>query len=519
MSFFSKWFRRKEKDKDKERTTAEPEIEMEMNTKLQPADRVFDFFREISAIPRASFDEERISNYLVSFAKSRNLEVYQDESHNVVIKKPSNIPNCKCPPVIIQGHMDMVYVQSPDCKRSYEDGVGLLEKDGWLCADGTTLGADNGIAVAYELALLDSDNIPHPDLEMIFTVQEEVGMFGAENLDCSELKGKYFINLDTEDEGVFFTSCAGAVRSEVQIPIKYKKIKTDGMKKLVIKLEGLTGGHSGMEIHKFRGNAIVLLGRLISEADIKGVHLHSMECNGKMNAIANSAKAVLYVENDRLAEIMKQLESSVADFKHELDGVDNVELNMKIKKCKKKSVFCYSKKSLKRALAAISLLPNGMLCMSTKSGIVETSANMGILTEVDDKLLICSAIRSSVGTKKKDIARKYKLVAKLCGGYCKLYGDYPQWEYRENSPLRDIAMDTYREIFGKEPVVRAVHCGLECGYFDQKLKDADVISFGPDQEDVHTPKERLNIASVERVWQLIQAMLEKLGNGEAQENV
>ena len=512
MSLFKSW-RRKRKKED---TTGS----LKELSHLQEAERVLYFFREISCIPRASYDEKRISNYLVAFARARDLEVYQDKHYNVVIKKPATIANCTCPPVIIQGHMDMVYVQSPSCRRNYEEGIAVMEKDGWLCADGTTLGADNGIAVAYGLALLDSTGIPHPDLELVFTVQEEVGMFGAEKLDCAKLKGRYFINLDTENEGVFFTSCAGAVRTELDIPVKRKKIKTKGMKKLTLTLGGLSGGHSGMEIHQLRGNAIVLMTRLLKEADAKGVYLRSMECDGKMNAIASSAKAVLYVEKKKLNKLIYTLESTVEDFKRELGENDNVELTVKTKKCKKKSVLCYTKKSRKRVLNAISLLPNGVLNMTgNEDCLVETSANIGVMTQKDDKLVVCSAIRSSVGTRKRDVAERYKTVAKLCGGKCRLSGDYPQWEYRENSPLRQLAMETYRETFGKEPKSMGIHAGLECGYFDKKLADVDIVSFGPDQEGVHTPNEKANIQSVERVWQLLQRMLEKLGTNQQQEEL
>lgn len=478
---------------------------------LQNADRVLYFFREISAVPRASYDEKRISDYLMEFAKTRNLESYQDESNNVIIKKPATISDCTCAPVIIQGHMDMVYVRESDCTGEYEQGLSLTERDGFISAEGTTLGADNGIALAYGLALLDSSEILHPDLELVCTVQEEVGLAGAQQLDCSKLQGKYFINLDTEDEGIFYTSCAGAVRNDLTIPIEREKV--EDVKKISVELSGLTGGHSGMEIQLGRGNAIVLLARLLSAVCGKDVHINSMECDGKMNAIATGAKAVIYAKPSKVNKTIAKLESTVEDFNRELKGYDSVQINIQAGKVQ--SARCYTNASRKTALSALLLVPNGVMGMShAVSNLVETSSNPGVLKQHDKKLVVSSSVRSCVATRKWEIADRIDAIAKLTGGKSVCSNDYPQWEYHESSYLRELAMDTYRELFGKEPEMRAIHAGLECGYFDERLEDCDIVSFGPNLYDVHTPKERAEICSIENVWKLLQQMLYKLGQDE-----
>jgi len=470
------------------------------------AEKVFHYFEEISRIPRSSGDEKAISDYLVAFAKERGLEVIQDDYYNVIIKKPATKPGCTCAPVIIQGHTDMVYVRDENCKRQYEDGIGLIYKDGWLTADGTTLGADNGIAVVYALALLDSNDLIHPDIEAVFTVSEEIGLIGAEHLDYSKLKGKYLLNIDTEDDGVFYTSCAGAFRNEIRMPIKREKV--DGLTGLSVKIRGLKGGHSGMEINEGRANAMSLMARLLSQLGDE-VRVSSIKSEGKTNAICNNATAELLIEESKIAQIESQIKNMEADFISEYSSRDSVivELN-RGNKC---SADCYDLDSQKRISSALMLLPVGVMGMSRfVPNLVETSANPAYLEEGENELVILSSSRSSVGSKKAEMKEKYKAIADLCGGVSECSADYPQWEYRESSPLRELAMETYKELFNKDAETRAIHAGLECGYFDEKIPGVDIISFGPDLLDVHTPEERANIESVERMWQFTQVLLQKL---------
>lgn len=468
--------------------------------------KVLHYFEELSKIPRESGDEKAVSDYLVSFAKERGLEVYRDEIYNVIIKKPATVKDCACAPVILQGHTDMVYVRSEDCKRAYADGVGLIYTDGWLSADGTTLGADDGIAVAYALALLDSDDIPHPDLEAVFTVSEEIGLLGAEGLDCSKLKGKYLLNMDSEEEGIFCTSCAGAFRNELVLPLSFEK--REGLLALTLAIGGLRGGHSGMEIHTGRGNAVTLLGRVLSALG-EHVFLAHLSAEGKMNAICNNALAKLYCLPEEYAQVEAAVRDMEKAFKNELGARDSVSLTLKKGDVETGNV--YTADCRKKAAAALSLIPNGVIGMSFEiSGLVETSANPGVIEQREGELMVLSSCRSSVGSRKYEMKAKYLAIAELCGARCIFSGDYPQWEYTANSPLRTLAIDTYRELFGREAETMAIHAGLECGFFAQKLPETDIITYGPTLLDIHTPRERADLESVERVWQLTKSILEKL---------
>ncbi len=473
---------------------------------MEDAKKVFHYFEEISRIPRESGDEKAICEYLVAFAKERGLEFYSDEHWNVIIKKPSTIPNCSCAPVIIQGHTDMVYVREESCIRAYEDGIGLIYKDGWITADGTTLGADDGLAVAFALALLDGKEISHPDIEAVFTSSEEVGLVGAGYLDYSRLKGKYMLNIDTEDEGTFYTSCAGAFRNEIKIPITREAV--EGLCPMRVKINGLIGGHSGMEINEGRGNAIILMARLLSMLGNE-IHISSLEAIGKTNAICNNATAELFVEEDKLESVLERISEMERDFRRELGNRDTLTIELTVGE--KQNASCYDEPSHKKAVSALTLLPCGVIAMSFDvPNLVETSANPGLMSKYENELSIISTARSSVGSRKKEMRLRYAAIAVLSGGESICSADYPQWEYKPKSPLREIAMSAYEELYHEKAKTCAIHAGLECGYFDEKLEGVDIISFGPIMQDVHTPRERTNIASIERTWTLTQSILEKL---------
>lgn len=469
-------------------------------------DRVMYFFEELSCIPRESGDEKAVSDYLLEFAKQRNLEAYRDEKYNVIIKKLATAKNCSCPPVIIQGHTDMVYVRDPDCKVPYEEGIKLVYKDGWISAEGTTLGADDGIAVAFALAVLDSDEIEHPDIEAVFTVSEEIGLLGAEALDCGRLKGKYLINLDTEEEGILFTSCAGAFRNELIVPIEREKLL--GTQSYSLKISGLYGGHSGAEIHQGRGNAITIMGRVLAVLG-KTVRVYSISAEGKMNAICNNCAAELCVVQDVHREVEDKIKELEADIQKELGERDTVILTLS--RSEAINEMCYTEKSQKVVTSVLNLIPNGVIGMSyNMPDLVETSANPGIVEQKDNELLIMSSCRSSVGSRKLEMREHYAAIAELCGGESICSGDYPQWEYKSNSPLRKLAAESYKELFGCDAKEMAIHAGLECGFFSERLPEVDIISYGPNLIDIHTPKERAEIKSIERVWQLTKTILDKL---------
>ncbi len=476
---------------------------------MNDAKKVFHYFEEISRIPRESGDEKAIADYLVGFAKERGLEVHRDEHNNVIIKKPAADPNCTCAPVIIQGHTDMVYVRDENCKRAYEEGIGLIYKDGWITADGTTLGADDGLAVAYALALLDGgDGIMHPAIEAVFTSGEEIGLVGASYLDYSLLKGKYLINIDTEEEGTFFTSCAGAFRNELKIPVERES--TSGLCALTVRIHGLTGGHSGIEINEGRGNALSLMARILSALG-SDVHIFSLTSTGKTNAISNNAQAELYVSEEKLMAVESLIRDMENNFRHELGDRDTVIID--IMRGEKRTAACYSENSRKKTVAALSLLPCGVIRMSFDvPGLVETSANPAFLEQGENELRIFSTSRSSVGSRKIEMKTKYAAIADLCGGESVCGADYPQWEFKADSPLRELALKSYKELFDKEAKTCAIHAGLECGYFDERLEGVDIISYGPIMQDVHTPREKTNVASIERTWALTLNILENLAN-------
>ena len=473
---------------------------------LQSSEKVLVFFEEISRIPRESGDEKGVADYLVAFAQARGLDWYRDDHDNVIIKKPASVENCQKPPVIVQGHTDMVYVREPDCKRSYEEGVGLVYDDGWLSAEGTTLGADNGVAVAFALALLDSDDLVHPELEAVFTSAEEVGLIGAGALDYSKLRGRQLINLDTEEEGTFYTSCAGAFRNDLSLPIKRERV--EGLRALTVRLGGLKGGHSGMEIGEGRGNAIVLLARLLQRL-LPGVRLAELTAEGKPNAISNNARALLFAEEAAIPALEQKIREAERTFQMELGDGDVLSVDIILGE--RETASCYTAESAERVISVLQLLPSGAIRLSrTIPGLVESSMNPAILEQSEDALLLTSMSRSSVGSRKEELMRLLDALALLSGGTSSSSGDYPQWEYRENSPLRTLAMEVYAECFGTPGKTAAIHAGLECGYFDKGLPGVDIISYGPDIRDVHTTRERMNLDSMARVWHFTLRLMERL---------
>ena len=473
---------------------------------LHSSEKVLRFFEEISRIPRESSDEKRIADYLVAFAQARGLDYYRDDHNNVIIRKPASVKDCRGLPVILQGHTDMVYVREPDCKRSYEEGIGLVYADGWLSADGTTLGADNGIAVAFALAILDSDDLAHPDLEAVFTSAEEIGLIGAGALDYAQLRGRRLINLDTEEEGTFYTSCAGAFRNELLLPVEREKVEE--LCAMTVSFSGLKGGHSGMEIGEGRGNAIVLMARLLARL-LPEARLAALTAEGKPNAISNNAHALLFVQETAIPAMEGKIREAERDFQKELGGGDKLVVD--ITRGFQETASCYTAESARRVVSALQLLPAGAIRLSrTIPGLVESSMNPAVLEQEENTLLLISTARSSVGSRKEELKGLFDALAALSGGTSSSSGDYPQWEYREDSPLRALALEVYADCFGTPGKTAAIHAGLECGYFDKGLPGVDIISYGPDIRDVHTTRERMNLDSLSRIWNFTLCLLEHL---------
>ncbi len=477
---------------------------------LEPQN-VFHFFEEITKIPHGSGNVGQISDYLVKFARERGLFCIQDELKNIIIVKDA-VPGYEDEPtVILQGHMDMVAVKKPDCDIDMaKEGLRVAVRGDELYAEGTSLGGDDGIAVAYALALLDSDTIKHPRLEVIITVDEEVGMDGARGIDLSVLTGNRMVNLDSEDEGVFLTSCAGGARVKCRLPLS--AAQRDGVA-MEVTVGGLLGGHSGGEIHKERGNSNCLLGRLLYRLTEK-LQAGLLELSGGLadNAIPRETKALLVIgEQDKEAfhDIAGTVESEV---RAELASKDSG-IFVAVKEGSAGSYLCTAPEDTKKAAAWLIALPNGVQAMSADMhGLVETSLNLGILKYEDGSLLADFSVRSSVESAKHALIDRLCAATGLAGGSCTVSGDYPGWKYRKDSPLRDKMTALYEKMYGKAPKVAAIHAGLECGILGSKIKNLDCVSMGPDMKAIHTTEETLSISSTGRVWEFLVRLLEEKEN-------
>lgn len=474
-------------------------------------DLVFCYFEDITRIPRGSGNEKAISDYLVSFAKKHNLEVIQDEALNVIIKKSGSKGYENAPTVILQGHMDMVCEKNKEVEHNFEkDPLNIRIEGDFIKAAGTTLGADNGIAVAYCLAILSSKDISHPPLEVLITTEEETGMGGASSIKKENLSGKILINIDSEEEGELLSSCAGGVRNRVKLKIEKEEVK-EGFMSLKLIIKGLKGGHSGMEIDKGRGNANKLIGRVLNDLN-SNLDIYITEINGgaKMNAIPREAEAIILAkEKDKVA-----LEELVAKWKetlkNELKNSDS-EVIVQIEKLEKKVEKTFTKDLGGRIIELLMLIPNGVQTMSMDiKGLVQSSTNLGVVTTDHNKVTFESAIRSSVKSLKYDIVKRVETVAKLTGAEMTLESEYPEWEYRADSYIRDVFVKVYKDMYNKEPKITAIHAGLECGILKDILGDLDMISFGPNMYDVHTPEERLSISSTERTFQYLLNVLKNI---------
>lgn len=474
-------------------------------------DKVISYFKKVCSIPRASGDERAISDYIVEFAKARGLEVIQDSYYNLIIKKPATVPDAG-EPVILQGHLDMVYVKENDCNHAYEDGIAIKEDDEYYYADGTSLGSDNGIAIAYCLAVLDSGEIAHPDLEVVFTVKEEVGLIGADVIDISSLKGTRFINLDSEEEGIFYTSCAGGLRCRMIWDVETEKLEDERIP-LKVSFKGLAGGHSGINIGMGLGNSIVLMGRLLYLLKDLPVRINELSAPGKANAIANNGSVCLYVKPEKLADVKGELEEAEKMFQAELQYTDTISFEIEIKD-PEKAAEVYTEKYQKAIRDSLMLLPYGVAGYSYAiEGLIETSMNLGSLIMEDGKLALLMSLRSSAASQKYMLRDKIQIIADENCDTCIFESDYPGWQYRKESPLRETAIALYEKLFNKKAEVAAIHAGLECGYWDSKRPGMDIISTGPDLFDVHSTKEKVSKESIVHMWVYLQELLKQLAKG------
>lgn len=474
---------------------------------LKP-ENVFYYFEEIANIPHGSRNTKQISDYLVNFAKERNLEHYQDELNNVVIIKEASEGYENAEPVIIQGHMDMVCEKENGSTIDFEkDGLELYVDDGFVKAKDTTLGGDDGIAVAYALALLDSKELKHPRLEVVITVDEEIGMLGAVDIDLSMLKGHIMLNIDSDVEGEFLTSCAGGMSVNSSIPVT--RTAQTGLE-TIITLTGLDGGHSGAEIHKEHGNANILMGRIL-ENIFNELPFGILDFKGglKDNAIPRESTVTLLIPEEAREDVTRIVNATAKELAAELSVADPAtRIDLSFGNVTEKNVLDYA--SVNKIILYLRTVPNGVINMSQViPGLVETSLNLGILELKDNELSTLTSIRSSVATRKEDLKRRVMNIIEMLGGECETEGEYPAWEYNDHSTLRPQVVKVYKELFGQEPKLTAIHAGLECGILSDKIPDLDCVSFGPTNYDIHTPKERLSISSTEKYWNFLVKFLEE----------
>ncbi len=458
--------------------------------------RVFEIFEEICAILHGSGNTEALAQYCLDFAAARNLTAWKDKGGNVVILKPAAPGYEIAEPVIIQGHLDMVTEKSADCDIDFtKDGLRLRVDGDWVSAEGTTLGGDDGIAVAMGLAMLDEKDARHPELEIILTRDEETGMYGAAELEEDKIRGRRLVNIDSENEGVFTVSCAGGIHVRCQWDTE--SVPVDGTV-ISVTIKGLVGGHSGVEIHHGRANACALMGWVLKELNCRIV---SISGGGKANAIARQATAVVCVEEgweDKIKVLEEKLRQEYRD----------TDPSLTIRAEEVLADRAMSEQSSQRCIRLLTKCPNGVVAMSEDiPGLVKTSLNLGILEASPEHFSALYSIRSSDETEKQKLA---DLVVQFACGDAVLEDSYPAWEYKKDSGLRDTMVEVYEKMYGQKPTVEAIHAGLECGLLAGKLPGLDAVSIGPDMQDIHTPQERLSISSAGRVWEFLLEVLKNL---------
>lgn len=474
---------------------------------LKP-ENVFYYFEQLAAIPHGSRNTKQISDYLVSFAKEQGLEYYQDEANNVVMIAEATKGYENAEPIIIQGHMDMVCEKENGYDIDFEkDGLKLYVDGDFLKAEGTTLGGDDGIAVAYALAILADEEIAHPRLEVVITVDEEIGMLGAESIDLSMLKGHKMLNIDSDVEGHFLTSCAGGMTVETKIPVSY-----DEQNGLVLKLvlTRLEGGHSGSEIDKEHANANIEMGRLLKY--LLGQNefgIVSLAGGLKDNAIPRECTATILVAPEQKETILSDIRTMEQILKKEYE-VSDPNVRIDVTEEGEKEASCLNVISMTKILFYLRNVPNGVIHMSkVMPGLVETSLNAGIMNLTGEAFEMVSSVRSSVSSRKEELGDRLEYLAEFLGGEIEINGSYPAWEYRSDSEIRKGISAVYEDLFGEEPVFEAIHAGLECGILSGKIDNLDCVSFGPNNYDIHTPKERLSISSTQKVWDVLVEFLKR----------
>ena len=469
---------------------------------LQPAS-VFGYFEGLCGMPHGSGNTKQISDHLVAFAKEHDIRYIQDELNNVILFGEGTCGMEDHWPVILQGHMDMVCEKDEDCPIDMAvDGLDVTHDDKWVFAKGTTLGGDNCIAVAYIMALLADKTIPHPPIEAIITVDEETGMDGAHGIDLSSLKGRTLINLDSEEEGVFTVSCAGGGSATISLNAPRRAVYGPCIR---LSVDNLQGGHSGAEIHKNRTNANKVMGEFMSRIqNLMPLCLTSIVGGSKDNVITRSCQATLVAmgtDLERINDIAAQLQAEIRE------KYDEPEATVQAFDVDALGGNSMSTEDTAKVIGLLCAAPYGVQKWSEDMpGLVQTSLNLGVV-KLGDTFNATFSVRSSVNSEKVELLEKLKALAEMFGGEYTLHGQYPAWEYKKDSYVRDTMVKVYKEMYGKDPQVLAIHAGLECGLLGEKIPGLDCISIGPDMQDIHTSREKLSIASVERSWQFLLEVL------------
>lgn len=472
--------------------------------------QVFKNFEDISRIPRSSGNEKELSDYIYNFAKKLNLEAHQDDYNNIIVKKPATNGKENPTTVMLQAHMDMVAEAGDFSNHDFEkDPISLIIDGNHLRADNTTLGADNGIGVAYMLSILEDQDIKHPNLECVFTTDEEMGLLGVNNMDLSEMKSSYVINLDSEEDYNILVGCAGAVNSKIKLRKEYKPVNPTNIA-LEINVVGLFGGHSGMDIDKNRGNANVIMGRVLNSIS-SNYDLFTISGGSKRNAIPRNCETVISLSSDVLEKTVREIQKTAAKIQKEFYSVEP-RLKISLRRAASIDFKVFTDECKNKIINALLVIPHGVVSMEDSiKDMVQTSTNFAVVSETDNHIEFTSLTRSSLQSKKDFIKSKLTSIASLLGAKIEFSAEYPAWEYKNVSKLEDLAVKTYEEMFEKSPNVVIMHCGLECGILLNKLeKNAEAISIGPTMDNVHTPEEYVEIDSVEKIWEYLKKLLENL---------
>ncbi len=481
---------------------------MKTETKID-SQRFFYYFKKISEIPRGSGDTGKISGFLMGFAEKQGLWARRDEADNVVIRKPGTSGYETAPGVILQAHTDMICEKKPGVSHDFHNqGLQLKREGDYLYAEGTTLGGDDGIGVAYILAVLESSEIPHPPLEAVFTADEEIGMLGAGALDMSLLRGRILINLDSEEEGHFLCGCAGGLTASCTLPVRFAEVSG---KWFQVKITGLKGGHSGNDIDKYRANSDMLAGRLLyalgREMDFA---LSELTGGTKDNAIPRETRLLFAIDGGEEAHLKEILGKLQEELRTEYRGIEE-EIRIEISEAGAGTGPALHSSSLQKVIFFLMQMPGGVEKMSGElEGLVETSCNLGILELGPQALYASLSVRSALESGKRALADRICYLTEFLGGEYQASGTYPAWEYQGESSLRKLMEEVWEKMYGTRPKIDVIHAGVECGLFYKGLEGLDCVSIGPDLFNIHTTEEKLSVSSAERVYEFLLKVLEKI---------